>query len=338
MSLDAGLAPEDRLGESATTGWHLAFLGKVGAGLAALERVWEADVKRVGIESFFSSAFRSDLALYLGDPREGYAWRQRELANSRLAPGRRRGILSGMAVACALAGDLDEATHLQTEAGWQGLDHLQSLYPVPLIAFLRGDWERARAMWTEAVERHRRTGTGLCEADFGCWLARVYRVEGETNAAETILAEALAIGTEAPSQMIEMWTRPELAMLCAQDGRHAEAEQHVGRCRAIQAAGEEWRGLAGSVALADAVLASSLANWEVAEREFDRAISIFRRWTLPWREAEALSAWGNSLVAAGHRSLADQKFDAARATYHRHGAGEPWLRRVDDLQRAWTCS
>jgi tetratricopeptide (TPR) repeat protein len=334
MSFDAALAPENRLGAPVTTGWHLAFLGKLAEGLAALEHTWEADAGRPGIETFFSSAFRSDLALYLGDPRDGYGWRQRELANSRLAPGRRRAILSGMAVACAEAGDLDEASRLQAEAAWQGLDHLQSLYPVPLIAFRRGDWERSRAMWTEAVQRHQRTGTGLCVADFGCWLARVYRVEGEATAAERTLAEALAIGTEAPSEMIEMWTRPELAKLCAQAGRYAEADQHVARCRVILAAGEEWRGLVGRVALAGAILASSRASGEVAEREFDQAISIFRRWTLPWEEAEALSAWGSSLAAAGRRTLADQKFDAARAIYYRHGAGAAWLRRVDTLQRA----
>jgi transcriptional regulator with XRE-family HTH domain/tetratricopeptide (TPR) repeat protein len=332
MIMDASLAPEERLGAPVTTGWHLAFAGRLAEGLAALEQAWETDARRSGIESFFSSAFRSDLALYLGDPRDGYAWRQRELANSRLAPGRRRAVLSGMAVACAEAGDLGEAAHLQAEASWQGLDHLQSLYPVPLLAFRRGDWARSRAMWTEAVERHRRTGTRLSEADFACWLARVHRVEGDINAAEATLGVALAIGAEATSQMIEMWTRPELAIICAQDGRHADAEQHVNRCRVILAAGEDWRGLAGRVALAEAVLASSLANWEVAEREFHQAVSIYQRWTLPWSKAEALSAWGSTLATAGRWPLAVQKFDAARAIYYRHGAGEPWLRYVDALQ------
>jgi tetratricopeptide (TPR) repeat protein len=334
--MDAALAPDDQFGAPVTSGLHLAFAGKLAEGLGALERAWEAGARRGGIQSFLSSAFRSDLALYLGDPRGGYAWRQRELANSRLAPRRRAAILSGMAVACAEAGDLGEATHLQAEAGWQRLDHLQAFYPVPLIAFRRGDWERARAMWTEARDRHRRTGSRLCEADFDCWLARVYRVQGDTNAAETTLGEALAIGSEAPSHLIEMWTRPELVMLAARDGRRADAELHLGRCRGILAAGEEWRGLAGRVALAEAILASSLADWEVAEREFDQAVSLFQRWTLPWSEAEALSAWGSILASAGRWPFAVQKFDAARAIYYRHGAGEPWLRHIDALQNVKT--
>ena len=185
-------------------------------------------------------------------------------------------------------------------------------------------------MWTEAVEHHRRTGSRLCVAT--SWLARLHRVQFDTDSAETTLGEALAIGREAPSHMIELWTRPELALLCVQIGRRADAELHVGRCRVILAAGEEWRGLVGRVALAEAVLASSLANWEVAEREFDRAVSIFQRWTLPWSEAEALNAWGSTLAAAGRGPLSVQKFDAARAIYFRHGAGEPWLRHVDTLQ------
>jgi tetratricopeptide (TPR) repeat protein len=218
------------------------------------------------------------------------------------------------------------------EAGWQQLDHLAAFYPVPLIAFRRGDWERSRAMWTEALERHRRTGSRGCEADFACWLAYVYRVQGDTRAAETILGEALAIGSEAPSQLIEMWTRPELAILCAQDGRVADAEPHVRRCRVILADGEEWRGLSGRVALAQAVLASAAGNWEVAEREFDRALSLFDRWRLPWSKAEALSAWGCALSTAGRWPLAVQKFNAARAVYQQHGAGESWVRYVDAVQ------
>jgi tetratricopeptide (TPR) repeat protein len=332
LSMDAALAPEDRLGAPVTTGWHLAFAGKLSEGLAALECAWDADATRGGMASFFSSAFRSDLALYLGDPRDAHSWRERELANARLAPRRRAAILSGMAVACAEAGDLGEATRLQAEAGWQRLDHLQAFYPVPLIAFLRGEWDRARVMWTEALERHRRAGSRACEADFACWLARVYRVEGDIKAAEGALGEALAIGVEAPSQLIEMWTRPELTILCAQDRRLADAELHIGRCRVIVADGEDWRGLSGRVALAEAILASSLANLEVAERQFAQAVSIFQRWTLPWSEAEALSAWGSALTAAGRPAVAIQKFNAARAIYHDHDAGEPWLRHVDALQ------
>ena len=92
--------------------------------------------------------------------------------------------------------------------------------------------------------------------------------------------------------MIEMWTRPELAIICAQVGRHADAERHVGRCRVSLAAGEDWRGLAGRVALAEAILASSLANWEVAEREFDHAVSLFSDGHFHGARRRRLAHWG----------------------------------------------
>src|SRR5262249_51314624 len=94
----------------------------------------------------------------------------------------------------------------------------------------------------------------------------------------------------------------------------------------------EWRGLAGRVALAEAVGAGWLGKWAIARRKFDQALSIFQRWTLPWSEAEAPCAWGSTLAAAGRWPLAVQKFDAARGIYDCHGAGEPWLRYVDALQ------
>jgi hypothetical protein len=47
---------------------------------------------------------------------------------------------------------------------------------------------------------------------------------------------ALAIGTAAQSQLIEMWTRPELVMPCSQVGLLAEADHHRVCCRAVPAA------------------------------------------------------------------------------------------------------
>ena len=121
-------------------------------------------------------------------------------------------------------------------------------------------------------------------------------------------------------------------MLCSQAGSLAESEEHLVRCRAILAAGGDWRGLAGRVALAEALSATACDNPEIAERWFNQALARFRQWSLPWSEAEVFCEWGRTLAAAGRGPLARQKFDAARDIYHRHEAGEPWLRRVDELQ------
>jgi len=50
--------------------------------------------------------------------------------------------------------------------------------------------------------------------------------------------------------------------------------------------------------------------------------------------ARRFSSWrGSSLAAAGRWPLAVEKFNAARDIYHRHGAGEAWLRYVDAPQK-----
>src|SRR5262249_26890556 len=59
MSIDAALAPEDRLGVPTTSGWHLASDGQLAGGLAALERACEAGSRVGGIASFTANAFRS---------------------------------------------------------------------------------------------------------------------------------------------------------------------------------------------------------------------------------------------------------------------------------------
>jgi hypothetical protein len=92
-----------------------------------------------------------------------------------------------------------QATHLQAEAGAPRLDALVVLFPEPLIAFRRGDWERARAEWTEVLERLRGTGARWCLADFACWLVRVYRVQGEIAAAEALLRESLGSVARLPA-------------------------------------------------------------------------------------------------------------------------------------------
>jgi hypothetical protein len=70
------------------------------------------------------------------------------------------------------------------------------------------------------------------------------------------------------------------------------------------AAGENWRGLAGRVALAEAISAAAMGNCEVAEHAFDQALAMFERWALPWSQADAPSPWGRAIAAAGRGHLA----------------------------------
>jgi class 3 adenylate cyclase len=119
-----------------------------------------------------------------------------------------------------------------------------------------------------------------------------------------------------------------MARLRAQTGRPQDAQSHLARCREIMAEGEDWRGAAGSLALAEAVVAAAEGRLEDAEGQFEQAVETFRRLTTPWDEAEALHLWGRALLDAGHRARAVEKLDAALDVYRRHGAGSRWLERV----------
>ena len=128
-----------------------------------------------------------------------------------------------------------------------------------------------------------------------------------------------------------MLDRPDLALLYIEMGRLEEARAQLARCHEIMSEGEDWRGVAGRVALAEAVLAAAEGDLEAAGPQFERALDIFRRYGLPWDQAEAFHLWGRACAAAGrsYRPRALEAFDAAIDIYQRHGAGQCWIDRVE---------
>jgi tetratricopeptide (TPR) repeat protein len=125
-----------------------------------------------------------------------------------------------------------------------------------------------------------------------------------------------------------LWVLPDLARVRAETGRPDAARAHVERCRAIVAAGEDWRGRAALVELAEAVVLSFEERPDEADARFESALETLRRFGLPPDEADGLHEWGLALARAGDRSRAAEKLDAAADVYARHGAGAAWLERV----------
>ena len=118
-------------------------------------------------------------------------------------------------------------------------------------------------------------------------------------------------------------------------GDAGEVLPHLERCRQIVGAGENWFELAGMVERAEAVAAAAQSERAVAEAPFEKAISSFQRYCLPWVEADTLQYWGCALPAAGERPRAIEKFDAAIEIYPSHGAGMPFIEYVmADKKRA----
>jgi tetratricopeptide (TPR) repeat protein len=196
------------------------------------------------------------------------------------------------------------------------------------IAFYRGELERADLILAQAFNHACRGGIHLRSSVFALWLAKVRRMLGQYPTAETLLRDSLAVCSEGPHLPLEMRTREELALLYAETARPEQAHLHLARCREVIAKGEDWRGLAGHVARSEGAVAAAEARFEAANEQFAKAVVIYRRYQVPFEEAETLHCWGRGLIAAGDRAMALEKLDAATELYRSHGAGERWLDAV----------
>jgi len=120
-----------------------------------------------------------------------------------------------------------------------------------------------------------------------------------------------------------------LSSLLGEIGAPQQAHQHLARCREIMTPREDWRGLAGAVARAEAIVASAEGRLDDAQAQFAHAVEIFQRYEVHFDEAEALYYWGRALNMAGNSARANEKFDVAIEIYKRHGGGQRWIDRVE---------
>jgi serine/threonine protein kinase/class 3 adenylate cyclase len=313
-------------GAVALLGWHSFQSGRLREGTDLLEQAWTmADRLNLAIIPNYCVYYLDLCSWILDDPRLGRAASERELANPRNAqrPAQRR-LLRSLAAGQAFAmGDLAEGRQLSQELG--ELDR----YTLARVAECEGEWAQALARWRAEHELGVKTGSRWTQSGVSAPLARAHIRLGEHAQAERVLHEALGYAVEGGCISFELWMRSELALLCADAGRAAEGRDHLARCREIMAAGEDWRGRAGSIALAEAALLSAEGNLAAAVPCFEGAIEIFRQYTLPWEEADALQRSGRALLDAGApHAEAIAKLDAAIGIYRRIGAGARWLERV----------
>jgi tetratricopeptide (TPR) repeat protein len=268
----------------------------------------------------------------LCDPSKAAPPLERELAKPRTAEA---SLLRSMLVDWVrgfelLRGNLREAGGLATEGRCDPLVDAQ-------IAFYQGEWRLAESMLVLALEQARKGERRMRVCRFSDMLARVRRALALHMTAEQILHENLAICIDAPHVPLELRTRHELALLYAETQRPEQAHPHLERCREVIAAGEDWRGLVGHVERAEGAVAAAEARFEVADQQFASAVEIFRRYQVPFEEAETLHYWGRALLAAGDSGRALEKLDAAMEIYQQHGAGRRWLETVQ-ADKLWARS
>jgi len=287
-----------------------------------MHRAWQTADQLNDPVVFFAAFLGSAFAHWLGDPADLKQWCDRELARPRLshAPGQRKRFLARLAAAHALAGDLQVARSLVSAVGLS--------YDAWEVLFWLGDWEQCRALAIHRVEASQRGRERAFAFEATYDLARLRRVQGEVEMARTLLEQALAVAVDGGERCYELGVRSLLAQLCGETDQLPEARRHLARARTITNNGEDWRGLAGQLHLAEGVVAIAEEALREAERLFQRCIDVFRRYTFPWGEAEAQLLWGRGLRNAGETSAATQRLDAAEDVYRRHGAGDVWLERL----------
>jgi tetratricopeptide (TPR) repeat protein len=190
-----------------------------------------------------------------------------------------------------------------------------------------GDWQEASDRLAQSVRTFRAQENQHSAAHCLGAQSRAERFRGDLVRAKALEQEALELLPHDPH--IEMQIRPQLASLCAEMNQPDEAESVLMRCREILSAGEDWRGLAGNICMAEAMIAAARGEMNRAEIEFLRAIEIFVRYQLPFEQAEALYCWGRVLATRGETTVASEKFDRAIEIYRGIGAGQPWIDRVE---------
>ena len=125
---------------------------------------------------------------------------------------------------------------------------------------------------------------------------------------------------------MEMRARPLLARVYVAMNRLDAAAEQVARCRQIMAAGEDWRGLAGDVAFAEAVVAAARGNYDIADRQFESALEqSIRSIIWPGKKPIRCNIGDVRSRPPAIATRAAEKFDAAIEIYRSRGVGPRFI-------------
>jgi tetratricopeptide (TPR) repeat protein len=257
--------------------------------------------------------------LLMRDPIEAKRFFTGSLARKGLSADSQDRIFEPLAIAELLSGDLTRAKAI-------ALEHKLSPSNRSQIALREGEWQSGIEMARTMLEWSRRVGHRWNESVSLAWLSTILRVSGDLGRAQNSFQQMQRL--YAPSDFSwEMRMRPEAALCAIEAGRPEDAIQHLEVCREIIAQGEDWLGLAGLPARAEGMFAATQGSNFATH--FESAIATFKRYALPWDEADTLHDWGVALNTAGEYSNANEKFDVAIEIYRRHGGGQRWIDRVE---------
>lgn len=259
-------------------GWALFNRGRLAEGDANDEAAWRAAQELgdpyLGWTAAQAPAIRH--TIYLLDPRAGRAWCRRGLGQPRFAAlGHSHDtIVDQLGVALLTTGDLDGARDVVASLPVTSLSRR-------LLRLREGRLQDAADEWAEAIAADESAGDLHDAAINSLWLAEAREHLGDVAGAVQCLRRAAEIGAAGPQVPMELAARAELARLLAADDRDAAAAE-LTRCTAILAGGEDYRGRAGRVRLAEAVLHAARGEAEAAARALEAARTVCEALGLPW--------------------------------------------------------
>jgi tetratricopeptide (TPR) repeat protein len=257
----------------------------------------------------------------MGDPREAIRLHRLGLKRSDLTPFQRALLLEFVTIQEVAAGNLAQAKALAAENRVNRNFRSQ-------IVFYEGDWKSAQELLEEEVGWARNASSRWNEVNSLRSLMEVLRIEGDLDGAAACFSRAR--GLYASDDLFwDIRLCPQAVFLLVDAGRPEEAHPHLQRCREILGQGENWLGSSGAIWRAEAMVAAATGQFREADTHFATAVEIFKRYCLPWAEAETLHYWGLAFNKAGEYSPANEKFDGAIDIYRRHGAGQRWIDRTE---------
>jgi tetratricopeptide (TPR) repeat protein len=189
-----------------------------------------------------------------------------------------------------------------------------SLLAVGESVYLRGAYDTARTLWTEALARAREQGDTLSEARALTWLGLAAWRQGEYAAARRLGEEALALKRRLAGNADLFKSYNALGLLAWNEGRLADATRLFGEASAAARATADAKGIAsasGNLALVQ----TELGEFEEARRGFDSMRVAGRALGDARIEGNALTNLGMLAVRVGDPEAAIPLLDSARSRY-----------------------